>query len=175
MGDYYAGDPGLVSFFTKAAGALVRGVGRLFGGGRIITGVPTFPERAAAAAGVAIARRAPGRVIQAGGQIIRAGGRAIARHPVLSAAGAAGAIGAIGGAAGAGVGAEAPMRGFHISRRTGALVRNRRMRVTNPRALRRAIRRATGFARLARRVLYFTSPKRPKGRALFKARRAKMS
>jgi hypothetical protein len=47
------------------------------------------------------------------------------------------------------------------------------MRVTNPRALRRAIRRATGFARLARRVLHFVGPKAPRGRAVFKFKRRK--
>lgn len=68
-------------------------------------------------------------------------------------------------------GMEGLPRGYHISRKTGKVVRNRRMRVTNPRALRRAIRRANGFARLARRVLHFTSPRRPRGRAVFKRHR----
>ncbi len=170
MGDYYAGDPGLVSFFTKVVG----GVRRLLGGGpRVIqAAAPTVLGPAAGA----VARRLPGPIIQRGRQILRAGAGAIARHPVLSAAGAAGAIGAAAGAGLEAMGAPGiPMRGFHISRRTGALVKNRRMRVTNPRALRRAIRRATGFARLARRVLHFTSPKAPKGRAIFKAARAKVS
>lgn len=50
-------------------------------------------------------------------------------------------------------------------------VKRRRMNVTNPRALRRAIRRAQGFAKLARRVLTFTQARAPKGKPLFKRRK----
>ena len=53
------------------------------------------------------------------------------------------------------------MTGYH---------RRRRMNVTNPKALRRAIRRAHGFAKLARSVMTFPIQKPPKGRALFKKR-----
>ena len=52
------------------------------------------------------------------------------------------------------------------------LVRNRRMNVGNARALKRALRRAGGFARLARRVMSFTHPKAGRGHFKFK-RRAK--
>lgn len=51
-------------------------------------------------------------------------------------------------------------------------VRNRRMNVGNARALKRALRRAGGFARLARRVMSFTHPKSGRGHFKFK-RRAK--
>jgi hypothetical protein len=67
-------------------------------------------------------------------------------------------------------------KGYHVIRRgpnAGKLTRNRRMRVTNPKALRRAIRRASGFARLAKKVMKFTSPRGAKGRAYFKAPRRK--
>jgi len=47
-------------------------------------------------------------------------------------------------------------------------VTNRRLNVANPRALRRSIRRAQGFAKLARRVMTFVNAKAPKGRAKFK-------
>lgn len=50
-------------------------------------------------------------------------------------------------------------------------VRSRRMNVANPRALRRAIRRAQGFAKLARRVLTFVSAKAPKGKGVYKKRK----
>ena len=50
-------------------------------------------------------------------------------------------------------------------------VKSRRLNVANPRALRRAIRRAQGFAKLARRVMTFVSAKAPKGRAKFKRKR----
>lgn len=69
-------------------------------------------------------------------------------------------------------------RGYHINKAAmknkpfkNLLVRNRSMNVTNPRALRRAIRRATGFAKLARRVLTFVQARAPKGRARFKSRK----
>lgn len=51
-------------------------------------------------------------------------------------------------------------------------VKSRRLNVANPRALRRAIRRAQGFAKLSRRVLSFVSAKAPKGRPRFKRKRA---
>jgi len=50
-------------------------------------------------------------------------------------------------------------------------VKSRRLNVANPRALRRAIRRAQGFAKLAKRVMTFVSAKAPKGRAKFKRKR----
>lgn len=49
--------------------------------------------------------------------------------------------------------------------------KRRRMNVTNPRALRRAIRRARGFEKMARKVLGFTSPRKPKGRVYFRNKR----
>lgn len=49
--------------------------------------------------------------------------------------------------------------------------RRRRMNVANPKALRRAIRRAHGFAKLARKVLTFPISKPPRGRPLFKKAR----
>ncbi len=177
QGDYYAGD-----FYTGDPfwGGLFRGAVR---GIRAITGLGKAPRAvmaAPAAAGVASTAimRLPGagQVVRVGGQIVQRTAAVIAKHPVLTAAGAAGTIGVLGGrvtAPGAARAVPGMQRGFHISKRTGAVVRNRRMRVTNPRALRRAIRRATGFARLARRVLHFTSPRAPRGRAIFKRRRKK--
>jgi hypothetical protein len=50
-------------------------------------------------------------------------------------------------------------------------VKPRRLNIANPRALRRAVRRAQGFAKMARRVLTFVSAKAPKGRAKFKRKR----
>lgn len=49
-------------------------------------------------------------------------------------------------------------------------VKTRRINIANPRALRRAVRRAQGFAKMARRVMTFVSAKAPKGRAKFKKR-----
>ena len=50
-------------------------------------------------------------------------------------------------------------------------VKTRRINIANPRALRRAVRRAQGFAKMARRVMTFVSAKAPKGRAKFKRAR----
>jgi hypothetical protein len=50
------------------------------------------------------------------------------------------------------------------------LVKNRRMNVGNARALKRALRRAGGFARLARRVMSFTHPRAGRGHFKFRKR-----
>ena len=48
-------------------------------------------------------------------------------------------------------------RGFHLAKDgSGRCVRNRRMNVANPRALRRSMRRLQGFEKLARRTISFT-------------------
>jgi len=47
--------------------------------------------------------------------------------------------------------------GFHLDKRSGTrCVRNRRMNIANPRALRRAMRRVQGFEKLAKRTISFT-------------------
>lgn len=53
------------------------------------------------------------------------------------------------------------------------LLRHRRMNPYNPKALRRAVRRAQSFAKMARKVLRFVSPQAPRGRAIFKSRKRK--
>lgn len=80
-----------------------------------------------------------------------------------------------GGGGGGGTMVKDPGLGGLISRilpggQTG-YHRRRRMNVANPKALRRAIRRAHGFAKLARTVLTFPISKPPKGRPLFKGAR----
>jgi len=147
-GDFYRGDPGFGSFI----GSLAK---------KAVGFIPGFGPAASAVGGVLAKLPGKGRIMQAG--------RVLSKHPVLSAAGAAGAI----GTAGAVMGRGGRMPGGAGGGAGGSFRKRRRMRVTNPKALRRAIRRATGFARLARRVLRFTSPKAPKGRAIFKHRRAK--
>jgi len=53
-------------------------------------------------------------------------------------------------------GACAPT-GYHFAKDgSGRMVRNRRMNIANPRALRRAMRRVQGFEKLARRTISFT-------------------
>jgi hypothetical protein len=103
--------------------------------------------------------------------VIGAAGRYMVGHPVLTAAGAAATIGAGEGllrrygtgAASSATGMGSYHRGFHIERRgkhAGQLIRNRRMNVCNPRALRRAIRRAHGFTKLAMRTIHLVHPKK---------------
>jgi len=47
--------------------------------------------------------------------------------------------------------------GYHLDKRTGTkCVRNRRMDVCNARALRRSMRRVSGFEKLAKRTIQFT-------------------
>ena len=50
-----------------------------------------------------------------------------------------------------------PPRGYHFAKDgSGRVVRNRRMNIANPRALRRAMRRVQGFEKLAKRTISFT-------------------
>jgi hypothetical protein len=155
MGDYYAGDPGFFSFLgkvAKTAVGFIPGVGGV--AGRIASKV--IPV---------------GRAV-AGSRV----GRAIIKHPVLSAAGAAGMAGAGAGVMGsrmgtpAAAGAASHMR---AARMGGGFRRHRRMRVTNPKALRRAIRRTTGFAKLAMKTIHLIHPKKHVRFGGFKKKRRK--
>ena len=48
-------------------------------------------------------------------------------------------------------------RGYHLAKDgSGRCVRNRRMNIANPKALRRSMRRVQGFEKLARRTISFT-------------------
>ena len=145
MGDYYAGsrgDPGIGSFLSGL-------VGMIPGGGVISKAVRGVSGLVGAAT--------------KGRGIVKAVGGAIMKHPVLSAAGAAGVVGA--GAVGAHsllAGHHGKCRKTHINKH-GKEVCNRRMNPCNPRALRRAIRRTHGFAKLAMRTIHLVHPKK-KGR-----------
>jgi len=58
---------------------------------------------------------------------------------------------------GGGITGFATPSGYHLAKDgSGKLVRNRRMNIANPRALRRAMRRVQGFEKLARRTISFT-------------------
>jgi hypothetical protein len=173
QGDYYVGDP----FFGAIVPAIAGLAGRLFGRSK----QPAGAIMRAAAPAISMAGRAGAIARQAGADIATA----VRTHPG-TAAGVAAASGA-GMAALAtremmvpGMPAGLGPRGFHMSKphrryqvypTPPHLVRNRRMRVTNVKALRRAIRRASGFSRIARRVLHFTSPRPPRGRPYFKSRK----
>ncbi len=101
-----------------------------------------------------------------GSAIVRAGGTALVRR-FMPGVGTALALG------GAAVGLEKMARKtrlgkkvMRVRRRLGRVIgigggrRHRRMNVCNPRALRRALRRAKGFEHFARRVIRITHPAR---------------
>ena len=168
QGDYYAGDPGFRSFFGRIGRAALS----------FIPGVGAFASKGASALSTALAKRGAGTLAARGTAVAAKVGRVITAHPVLSAAGAAGVVGAASGIMGQRrmgppIAGGAPMKGFHISRKTGALVRNRHMRVTNPKALRRAIRRTSGFAKLAMRTIHLVHPKKRARFGGFRRRRAR--
>ncbi len=175
-GDYYRGDPGILSFLGRG----IKFASKMFLGGPLGGSVSAVPAKAVASLPGA------GAIIPTVKALGTRVGAVVARHPTATAAAAAGTVGALGASMMGGMhpasmmggmGGEGMIRGYHMSRpHTGTvphMVRNRRMRPTNPAALRRAIRRANGFARLAKRVLHFTSPRAPRGRAVFKKRARK--
>lgn len=159
MGDFYGrrrvlrGDPGFFSFIGKAlgfAGSFLPGVGPVVSkvGGAITAAAEKHPKLVAP-------------IVRAGEQIVK--------HPAISAAGAAAATAttvALARHRGA-----APAGGMSMGgggRMGGGGGHRRRMHVTNVKALRRSLRRISGFARIARKVLHFTHPKASRGRAHFK-------
>ncbi len=143
MMGYYAGDPGFFSIIKSigsAAAGFIPGIGPT--ASKIISKLPSG---------------------------IRSAGGAIMKHPGLTAAGSAGvlAIGAAGVAGRSGMLGRAAGKhpsARHLHALAMGLKRARpRMNVTNVRALRRSLRRAHGFAKLAMRVIHITHPKK-KGR-----------
>lgn len=161
-GDFYRGDPG---FFSFLGGLAKRAVG-------FIPGVGPIASAAIGAAGAIIPRPKPGIIQTAaatGGALVKGTATAVARtvmkHPVLSAAAGAGVIGAMSGGA----------AGMHMARGRALAGgrRRRRMNVCNPRALRRSIRRTTGFAKLAMRTIHLIHPKKKVHFGGFKRHRRK--
>jgi hypothetical protein len=159
MMGYYMGDPGFFSVLKTIGGTLAGGIPGIGGiASKIIakipTGVRTMGSKAASAAG-----------------------GAIVKHPVISAAGAAGALAL--GSAEAGRMSVGGRRGYHPSKRhlhalaMGLRRAKPRMNVTNVHALRRSLRRAHGFAKLAMKVIHITHPKKKGHFAGFKKARSK--
>jgi len=144
MGDYktygYAGDPGWLSSLWKkvirpAAGFLIGGpVGAIVGGALSGGGSAPAPAQPPMAP-------PPGSV---GGAITFPGGTQLS---------VAGVMGQPGAPAPGGI----TPAGYHLDKKTRTRwVRNRRMNVANPRALRKAMRRVQGFEKLAKRTIQFT-------------------
>jgi len=144
---YYRGDPG---FFSNLLGGIVSGAKSY------ITSGGSWTKTAAGFAGAFIKQHP---VISAAG----AAGSAVAaeqvvthlpgRHPIGARTGGMRTLpGSMGTPA---------TRGLHmgVRRMPGGAGRRRRMNVCNPRALRRAIRRTHGFARLAMKTIHIVHPK----------------
>jgi len=147
MGDYatygYAGDPGWLSSIWKAVKKpILRVAGTLIGGpvGAIITGATIGGAVVSATKKPAPpALPPPGSI---GGAVSFPGGTTVSVAGVLPSHAA--------------VGAHAPS-GYHLDKATRSRwVRNRRMNIANPRALRKAMRRVQGFEKLAKRTISFT-------------------
>jgi len=163
MGDYktygYAGDPGWLSSLwkgiKKVAPAIIGGLvggpaGAIIGaagGGGGAKPTPNLPMRIPGTLGGAISF--PGGVSIStayhGGQVI----------PGIKAGGTGG------GPPGRMAASLGPMgqcpTGYHYAKDgSGRMVRNRRMNIANPRALRRAMRRVQGFEKMAKRTIQFT-------------------
>lgn len=169
-GDYYRGDPGIFGFIGKAIGSVAKVGGALLTGGptaaigqavrELTPGAPKLPAPSLNVSGnlPTIQGMTPGTSFQT------AGGVTVGVSPLGT------------------VGAVAPGRGRHYNKqgywtRQGyvqkgtKLVTNRHTNVGNARALKRSLRRAHGFARLARHVMSFEITGRKHGRGHFKARR----
>jgi len=150
---YYTGDPGFFSIFKNIGSALagfIPGVGPI--ASKAIQAIPSGARSG----------------------IMRAG-RAIIKHPVVSGAGAAAVIAAGGIEAGRmsmGGRGRHKASARHLRALAMGLRRARpRMNVANVHALRKALRRAHGFARLAMKTIHLVHPKH-KGRfGGFKKRR----
>jgi len=144
MGDYktygYAGDPGWLSSIWKGIKKVARPViGGLIGGpvGAVIGGAvgavtaakptPTLPPPGSIGAAISM----PGGTVVSVAGVPRIGPGAMA--------------------------AGACPSGYHLAKDgSGRLVRNRRMNIANPKALRRAMRRVQGFEKMAKRTIQFT-------------------
>jgi len=173
-GDYYRGDYYRGDFL--GIGKAIKKVGRIVGGViKVGTSLATGGPIAAAGTALALVGRKPGPMI--GAPVtppfvgVRVGGP-LGFQMGYQGAGVSGEVEQYRGVRGSlQYSGDGVPRGYHLAKDgSGRLVRNRRMNVTNPRALRRSIRRARGFAKLARKVLSFPISKPPKGRALFKKR-----
>ncbi len=162
-GGYYRGDPGFFSFLGglgKAALGIVPGVGPILSAA---AGALTAPKASSAI----VKSSVPGAGFFSGATAKV--GSMIKGHPILSAAGGAGLLGAAGLAGMSALKGRAGKKLSHLAL-TGER-KKRRMNPTNPRALRRAIRRAHAFERLAKHVIGFSSPRKPKGHMYFKRKR----
>jgi len=163
MGDYktygYAGDPGWLSSIwrgiKKVAPAIIGGLvggpaGALIGAAGGSSRTPTIRQQVEPGyMGGAITF--PGGVRVSGAlPVPTRGPRGFPKLPATYKA-------QVAAAAATGLPAGACPSGYHFAKDgSGRMVRNRRMNVANPRALRRSMRRVQGFEKLAKRTIQFT-------------------
>jgi len=151
MGDYSTGgyggqmgDPGLFGFIGKAVKGIWKVAKPIIGAA---VGGPVGAAIVGGTAGIAV------------GKALVPAGAAMPAPPSMPGIGMIQPVvaGVVQGAlAGRAIGGACPA-GWHPDKRTGTrCVRNRRMNVANPRALRRSMRRVKGFEKLARRTISFT-------------------
>src|SRR5438094_6419935 len=179
-GDYYRGDPGFFSFIGKAIKGAARVVGGAAMGFISGGGIKGAIVGAAGGAGLAVREGIQQETLEAGDQgsamtpeLREAHAAAIARAaaksglPMIRTLGGPPTLATVAGGMGYVRGLR-PNKSTYVTRCGGTshwpqslivhpkhteLVKSRRMNVGNARALRRALRRASGFAKLARRVL----------------------
>jgi hypothetical protein len=171
-GDYYRGDPGLFAAVGKRLRGLASAAITRYTGLKIPTFAATRPPTGTMRALVSQIPGAtgPGTMIQydhmdppaGGGQLLPGGPRRRALHWNKAAYVTRGG------------GTSRWPQQLLVHPKLTEAVPNRRMNVGNARALRHALHRVGGFARLARRVMHFTHP-HAKGRMVFKFRRKKKS
>ncbi len=171
MGDYktygYAGDPGFLSDLWKGIKKVAKVVVPTIIGGPVGGLIGAAAGSSAAKPRQMQLPSIPGTV---GGQVTFPGGTGVGlsytgamtpgqgRLPPFTATGPG--VLPSGGRGGAMV-----PSGYHFAKDgSGRLVRNRRMNIANPRALRRAMRRVQGFEKLAKRTITFTRRTRMKKR-----------
>lgn len=163
MGDYYRGDfyrrgdPGFLSFLggaLKTVGGFIPGVGPLISGVGSAISAKAAAGAAASAAGAALTK--PG-FYQGATRVYGSLKSTALKHPVLTGAGAAGIIGAAAGAIGGRASAGGDRKCKHLLP-SGKC--RRRMRATNTKALRRALRRAYAFERIAMKTIHLVHPRK---------------
>jgi len=171
MGDYktygYGGDPSFLSRLWKKVRPIAAPIlGGLIGGpfGAVIGGA--LGGRAKPPPVAQVPTSFPGVGMQAGmfpavPAIIRGAGRVLTSRTTAAAAAGATAAQMMTGPGGQ----QVCPSGYHFAKDgSGRLVRNRRMNIANPRALRRAMRRVQGFEKMAKRTITFTKRVRMKTR-----------
>ena len=180
-GDYYRGDPGFFSFIGKAIKGAVRVVGGAAMGFITCGGVKGAIAGAVAGTGSAVSAGIREETLAAGGSetaytpdVRAAHEAALANPPALRLPGAGTNLPMLMGPGGgmSMVRGLRPNKSTYVTRGGGTsrwpqqlvihakhseLVKSRRMNVGNARALRRSLRRLSGFAKLARRVLIVRS------------------